>query len=236
MSKENLERVLDLANDADYKLASLAWFRYQAICAGIASHRGFKTETAVAVFAALSPNSDYYGNLRDVDRLLHAASLGKGLTDFNVSTYGANKVKAWRIVKGEDPLDLIRALKTRNFFLNIRDPLDPHPVTVDGHIFNVWQNRRIALNSPEMKTSQKKYEEVASLIRQIGAERNLIPNVVQGLIWYCWKRLHGIKIKGQLDFWKHDYAVAGLGYQLEDGADEETCTPGPRHVKTALCS
>jgi hypothetical protein len=215
MSRENLERVLDKATEADWEIASEAWFRYHRIVAAIAGRYGFSVETGAAVFSALSPNSDYLGNLRDTNRLLGSAAAHKAFDQFTVSTYGANKRKAWRIVHGERPLDLIVAPKTRNFFLNVYNPLDPVPVTVDGHIFNAWNGKRMPLNSAGMKGNQKHYEEVANVIRQLGSERKILPNVLQGLVWYTWKRMHGIKLSSQLEFWGPDYLASGLGFELE---------------------
>jgi hypothetical protein len=239
MSRENLQRVLDQANDADWQIASQAWYRYRRIVGHIAERHGFPVRIGAAVFAALSPNNDYLGNLRDTGRLLAAAEARIGLADFKVSTYGPNKLKAWRIVHGEDPLDLIVADKTRNFFLNVFDPSDPHPVTVDGHIFNAWTGVRRKLNSADMKGYSKFYETVATHIREIAADRGILPNVVQGGVWYCWKRLHRIKINGQMEFWGPDYMIAGLGFELEDvndGADGQLCTDGLLNVNQALCS
>lgn len=229
MSKENLERVLDQANQADWNIAGQAWFRYNKIVTGIAQTCNFQPVIGAAVFAALSPNNDYLGNIRDTARMLIAAEAGAGIDDFKVSTYGANKRKAWAIVKGADPLELIVANKTRNFFLNVANPRDPTPVTVDGHIFCAWSGKRIPLNSPGMKAFAKDYDTVADAIRQIGVERRILPNMVQGLIWYCWKRMHGIKLDGQLEFWGSDFIVAGLGFQddwkIEDEPEMER-TPG----------
>lgn len=213
MSRENFEKILEQSNASDWETASQAWFRYNHIVGGIAKTFGFPVEVGVAVFAALSPNNDYLGNIRDTARLLSAAEAGAEIQDFKVSTYGANKRKAWQIVKGENPLDVITANKTRNFFLNVANPSDPYPVTVDGHIFNAWSGKRIPLNSAEMKRYAKYYSEVADEIRQIGLERRIIPNVVQGVIWYCWKRIHRIKLSGQLELWDSDFIVAGLGFE-----------------------
>jgi hypothetical protein len=215
MSRENLERILDMANDEDWAIARTAWFRYRTLVGRIAERHGYSVRVGAAVFAALSPNNDYLGNLRDVSRLLSAARNGKRLEEFKVSTYGANKAKAWRIAHGEDPLDLIVAHKTRNFFLNVYDPTDPTPVTVDGHIFNAWTGKRIALNSAAQKFNAKHYLQVAEDIRQIGADRDLIPNVVQGVIWYAHKRIHRIKYDGQMEFWDRDCMVAEVGLKYE---------------------
>jgi hypothetical protein len=215
MSKDNLQRVLDTASDGDWKVAEAAWFRYQRITGTIAKKYGFGACIGAAVFAALSPNSDYLGNIRDTNRLLAAAGAGKGLDDFKVSSYGQNKLKAWRIARGEDALSLIVANKTRNFFLNIMDPTDPVPVTVDGHIFNAWMNRRMKLTDANMNLRNGDYEKVADDIRYIGADRKILPNVIQGLIWYAWKRMHRIRHSDQLCFWADDAIVAGLGFERD---------------------
>jgi hypothetical protein len=215
MGKENLDRILDQAVGADIEIANEAWFRYQAIVSRVAEQHGFPMVIGAAVFAALSPNNDYLGNLRDTARLLEAARAGQPIESFGVSTYGNNKRKAWRIAHGENPLDLIVFRKTRNFFLNVVDPTNPVPVTVDGHIFNAWTGERIPLVAAAQKLRHHLYDQVAEDIRQMGAERRLIPNVVQGIIWYAWKRLHRIRHTDQLEFWKPDFMIAGLGFESE---------------------
>ena len=186
MGKENLERVMDQATRWDIETAEAAWFRYQRIVGQIAWRHGRTMIVGAAVFAALSPNNDYLGNLRDTARLLAAHAQGLTVDDFGVSTYHNNKRKAWRIAQGEQPLDLIVFPKTRSFFLNIVDPANPEPVTVDGHIFNAWTGERIPLVSAAQKLRHGLYDTVADDIRQIGAERRMIPNVVQGIIWYAY--------------------------------------------------
>lgn len=217
MSRENLEKILNQANACDWHVAERAWFRYHSIVSGIARRYNSTVSAAAGVFSALSPNNDYLGNVRDTARVLAAACAGTGIDSFKVSTYGANKRKAWRIANGEDPLTLIVSAKTRNFYLNVLDPTDPRPVTVDGHIFNAWRGQRINLNEVAMKSNARHYDEVAEDIRQIAAQRGIISNVVQGSIWFCWKRIHGIKPSTQLELWATDMALAGLGFQREHG-------------------
>jgi len=215
MSKDNLARVIETANGQDKFMAERAWTRYSAIVGKIAAKHAFPLRTGAGVFAALSPNNDYFGNLRDTDRVLAAARGGHGIDSFKVSTYGANKRKAWQIAQGTDPLDLIVFPKTRNFFLNIVDPTDPVPVTVDGHIFNAWTGERIPLNVAAQKLRARFYDQVAEDIRALGTELNIIPNVVQGLIWYGWKRAFMIRHTMQMEFWGSDYIAAGLGFDRD---------------------
>lgn len=210
---ENLKIVFDRADRADIKIAEEAWFKMNRLCSEMACKYGFEKRIGAAVFAALSPNNDYHGNLRDADRLLEAAKNKCGIDDFKVSTYGNNKRKAWRIANGEDPLDLIVFPKTRSFFLNIFDPLDPHPVTVDGHIYNAWYGRRISLKGAAQKGNHKLYEVVANDVRELAKEKGVLPNVAQGIIWYSWRRMHGILFRPQLELWDLEVKAANLGWQ-----------------------
>jgi hypothetical protein len=213
--RANLEAVLDSAIAEDWNAATAAWYRYQRIVAGIAARYNYPMKTGAAVFSALSPNNDYHGNLRDTNTLLSTMYHGYDLTEFSVSTYMSNKVKAWRIAQGCDPLTLIVAPKTRNFYLNVIDPQDPVPVTVDGHILNAWLGKRVSLTSAAHKMTRKLYCVVADDIRLIGAERRIIPNIVQAAVWHCWKRTHKILWKEQTELWSMDYFAAGLGFNAE---------------------
>lgn len=210
---QNLIKVFEKADRADIKIAEEAWFKMNRLCSEIASKHGFSKRVGAAVFAALSPNNDYHGNLRDADRLLEAAKAQVGIDGFKVSTYGNNKRKAWRIAHGEDPLDLIVFPKTRSFFLNIYDPHDPWPVTVDGHIYNAWRGERISLKGAAQKGNHRLYEEVANDVRALGAQKGLIPNVVQGIIWYSWRRMHSILTPKQLPLWDREALAANVGWR-----------------------
>jgi len=213
MSRQNLEAVVNCASKRDWELGLSSWRRYNRLVGLISLKNHYGLAIGAAVFAALSPNSDYLGNLRDTNRLLLAARRGLNLDDFKVSAYGPNKEKAWRIAHGEDPLDLIVANKTRNFFLNVMDPDDPVPVTVDGHVFCAWQNKRLPLDSAELKALVKRYEEVASHIRAIAFDRKVLPNVIQGVIWHSWKRINGVRTTTQMCFWAEDAQMAQLEFE-----------------------
>lgn len=220
MSQENLQRVFDQATKVDLETARQAWRKYHDLTTRIAQRHGYTSRTGAAIFAALSPNNDYYGNLRDVHRLLGAAArdrineLPNRLDLFKVSTYGSNKRKAWRIAKGADPLEEIVAPKTRNFFLNVADPDDPNPVTVDGHIYNAWKGERMKLNSYQMIVTKRRYHQVADDIRAIAQEVRMAANTVQGIIWYSWRRMHNIKTTDQLEFWDPEVIAARLGFEM----------------------
>lgn len=210
MSVDNLRRVAAQALPHERESALASYFKYQRLVSAIAAKHGFSPRVGAAVFAALSPNNDYHGNLRDCNTLLRAAAEGRALESFGVSTYGPNKRKAWDIAQGADPFELIVAKKTRNFFMNVDDPLNPEPVTVDGHLFNCWRAERVKLVG--LKHNAKQYDEVAEGVRRLAAEEGLVPCQMQGVLWITHRRIHRILTSGQREFWDPDYLAARLGF------------------------
>jgi len=206
VSRDNLELIFNQATDADRATGLDSWFHYNRLMATIGERTGFSVATVTGVFASLSPNNDYMGNLRDAVRLLKAKRDGMRVDQVRVSTYNPNKVKAWAIASGDDPLDYLVAPKTRNFYSSIVDPNDRQFVTVDGHIFNIYAGKRVALT--EVKSHGGDYDEVAEEIRKMGDDHGLIPNQVQGVLWYTWKRIHRIKWDAQLELMPGDVFVA----------------------------
>lgn len=215
--RDNLIRIWDQASERDIAVAVDSYPKYQKICAKIAAKHGFEPVIGAAVFAALSPNNDYWGNLRDADTLLAAAAGHKTLEDFKVSTYGNNKRKAWRIAHGEDPDALIVAQKTSNFFHNIADPADPRYVTIDGHMHNIWFGKRAPIQSKNpavrvVKVDNNLYPIIADGIKDFAAERGLVPCEMQGVLWQTWRRIHAIRTPAQQELWDRDYIEARLGF------------------------
>ncbi len=215
--RENLVRIWELADGHDVEVAVASYPKYQQLTTEIAAKHGFNPIVGAAVFAALSPNNDYWGNLRDTDSLLAAARAGKTLDEFKVSTYGNNKRKAWAIAHGGDPEELIVALKTRNFFHNIADPTNVNFVTIDGHVNNIWFGRRAPIQSKNpnvrvVKVDNKLYHVIAGGIKAFAREHDLIPCQMQGVLWQTWRRIHGIRTPSQKEFWDRDFIEARLGY------------------------
>jgi hypothetical protein len=213
MCVENLKAVYDRASRRDVTIAADSYPKYNRLVGRIAAKHGYSLCIGAAVFAALSPNNDYWGNLRDTDTLLAGAAAGKTVEDVSVHTYGHNKRKAWAIAHGADPYLQIIASKTRNFFLNVLDPTDPVPVTIDGHMYNVWHGVR--RNLVGLRVPNSLYEVVADGVRSLAAEKECLPCVVQGVLWITWKKIHRIRISPQGEFWDPDYLAANLGFWPE---------------------
>jgi len=215
--RDNFIKVFNQATERDIAAAKASYPKYQRLCREMARKYGFGLHVGAGVFAALSPNNDYWGNLRDADKLMAAAAAGKSIDDFTVSTYGNNKLKAWRITKGEEPEELIVALKTRNFYENIFDPRNPQYVTIDGHMHNVYYGTRHPLQSRDpnkriAKVAGALYYEIASQVMAFSFEKDMLPCEMQGVLWITWRRIHGIHSPKQQELWDRDYHAANLGF------------------------
>lgn len=148
-----------------------------------------------ALFAVLSPNNDEDGNYRDVSNAL-AAFQANDWHNFKPSTYLSNKLQALRILQGEPVESVIRGPKTWNFYNNILNPQDPQYVTIDGHMVNAWNNKRVRLTSAGI--TKREYELIASGVRHLAETLSLVPSELQAVLWLAWKRIHWIKYKPQL--------------------------------------
>jgi hypothetical protein len=209
MSIENLRKIWSQATRHERDAALASYWKYNLLCSDMGRKHGYNVDIAAAVFAALSPNNDYHGNLRDAANLMAAARAGKTLAEFNVSTYGQNKRKAWNIVRGFiKPLDAIKADKTRNFYMNVAHPDDPAWVTIDGHMYNMWNAKRV--NLVGLRSQKTLYKVVADGVREMALEVDLIPNQVQAILWTTWRRLHNIQTTQQTMFWDQEYHVAKI--------------------------
>lgn len=195
---ENIYRVYSLSTDWERE-SGLSYYRNQHNrLALLASRTGVSVPTAIGVFCALSPNNDEIGNYRDALTILsnrdHAFPV-------RVNTYGANKRKAERICLGEHPLHVLRGNKVRSFYLNTINPSDPFPVTVDGHIANIWAGERRNLVEVARGLTSRHYTSISDGLRTAASQIGILPCQLQSTIWLAWKRLHKIRYSPQLQLW-----------------------------------
>lgn len=214
--RHRFELIFEYASIEEREQGMLAFSRYNKIVAMLASETGHSLTAACGVFSALSPNNGYLGNVSDASALMRANAAGRPITSFKVHTYNGNKRKAWEIACGAEPTEKIKAKKTLNFYLNILNPAQFRPVTIDGHMFNIWAGTKVPLKSrdPEKRITRiegKLYDEIAEDVRTVAVHRRILPNQMQGILWMTWRRLHGVT-KPQDAFWDLDMEKTGLGF------------------------
>lgn len=198
MTYDNLKRIYEQADATDRREGKLAYERYHYLLWDIAVKYDFPFERVVAAFAALSPNNDYWGNLRSLVSVLHGINEGIPCEAITISTYGHCRDRAHAYLLGaSDFVKTVRGPKIRAFYFNILDPLDRAHVTIDGHMVAAYR-----ANTGTMKENivrKREYEEVARACKRLASYMNLIPNQLQATIWFARKRILNIKFDPQLD-------------------------------------
>jgi hypothetical protein len=160
----------------------------------IASRYSITADKAAAVIAALSPSNRWERNVTDAEFMCRAYVLGghTAADKVKVSTYGANKIKALRILAGESPLGVLGGLKVRAFYRCIMG--DDSAVCVDGHAYAIWAGERIATTKTP-KISSKLYDAIAAdFIRAADTINSIMgvnysPAQVQAITWLAYRRL-----------------------------------------------
>lgn len=198
MSYANLKTILRKADEIDIQEGRLAYARYNELLSEIAEHYDFGLRQTVAAFAALSPNNDYFGNLRSLVSVLHGIRRGVDCHDITVSTYKACRNRAYGYATDAVSFeDTVRGPKIRAFYFNILDPADKRHVTIDGHMAAAFRNNDGTMKENIVRPSE--YRAIAETVKRLASREKLIPNQVQAIIWFTRKRLLNVKYDGQFE-------------------------------------
>ena len=151
---------------------------------------------AAGVIAALSPRLTWSGNV-SAARRAYALKANPLVSEHafvvGTPTLKANALKAWRILSGADPLDVLGGLKVRAFYACI---IDEHTdaVCVDMHAHDIAVGRVTDDATRGMLARVGVYGQVAdayrSAARILSAElgEEIPPHVVQAVTWVTWRR------------------------------------------------
>lgn len=187
------------ADDDDLREGCLAYRRYRSVMVGVSEKYRLPLDRVVAAFVALSPNNDYFGNLRSLVSVLDAVANRRSYAHTTVSTYKACRDRAFSYADGSvDFWETVKGPKTRAFYRNILDPDDRGYVTIDGHMKAAYLgNERLTMREAIVK-SAREYRDIASATQRLAGDVGLIPNQLQAVIWFTRKRTLHVKYDGQL--------------------------------------
>jgi hypothetical protein len=142
-------------------------------CGRLAVAYGVSPRAAAGVVAALSPRMRWSVNLRQASRVLAAHASGEvAPPHVGIRAFVA---KAWRIAKGERPLDVLSGPKVRAFYRNLCGDLSH--VTVD-----VWAARALGWNGDKGMTDAQ-YARASEAYRRAAASVGVPPAVFQAVVW-----------------------------------------------------
>ena len=210
---ENLLRLIMQAEEMDIDDGMKAYSRYHDMMVELSSHYNVPLPSVTGAFVALSPNSDYYGNLRSVVSMLEAFKAGVDPNRAIVSTYKHCRERAALYLSGKDFLAHTKGPKTRAFYQNILDPDKAGPVTVDGHMYWAWVagvgTMSEALITPAV------YEMIAQDIRTIANYFGVRPHEIQAILWHARKRILSIKYDPQFLLFDRDVGYQQATYRID---------------------
>ena len=191
--------MLKRADKTDYDEGMLAYERYNIVMRRLAKKYSTDLGRVCAAFCSLSPNNDYWGNLRSTVSVLEGLANGKESKDIVVSTYGHCKERAINYVKGDrDYLTETRGLKITNFYHNILQPHSWRWVTIDGHMVAAWRgDDKATMKDSIIKPME--YHVIAADVKQLAFKHFVAPNQLQAIIWFARKRSLGIVYDPQID-------------------------------------
>lgn len=188
---QNLYEMYERADFIDREEAKLAYSRYNFMMRTIADKYGRPLHDVVAAFCALSPNSDYLGNLRSLVSVLEGLRNETPANLITVSTYNHCKNRAIGYLSGHPFYTPKRGLKTANFYMNILQPDDSSHVTIDGHMVAAYAGRN-DLTMKEAGVGKRAYTEIALATNALAGTKGLLPNQVQATVWFARKRSLGV--------------------------------------------
>jgi len=187
----------------DHDEGLLAYSRYNWVMEAFADYYGYTLQEATEVFVALSPNSDYHGNLRSLASVLDGHSKTLKPEQITVSTYNACKNRAISYLNGVSFLDTVKGPKISAFRHNILNPQSSDMVTVDGHMIHAWHGTKGTMKDAAAKMRGKKdYLEIADGLKLIAKSLQIAPCQLQAILWLARKRILGIKSDDQLELFR----------------------------------
>jgi hypothetical protein len=196
-NRDNIRRIFDRVDTVDFNEGLNAYRMYRRTMRELSAKYDVRLSQTVAVFCATSPNTDNLKNLRTTATLLWGFRHGFDITDLTVATYRACGIRAWSYLHGTSFLNTTRGPKIRNFYTNILWPNNPTAVTIDGHMVSLWYGKRLTMK--QALATGFKYNTVADDFRTVAQELRLLPSQLQSMLWYTWKRIHGVKFEPQMN-------------------------------------
>lgn len=178
----NLTQYVECATDAQFDEGKTWYISARCTAKSLANEYGLTLVQTSGIIAALSPRNNWDRNLIDAQAVLNCYRENGNIDSVKTSTYGANKIKAWRIANGESPIDVLGGDKVCAFYDNILNAecLDSQ-VTVD-----VWAARAAVAEmgtKNELNIDSSLYDKVRQAYQAVASKIGITAKQLQAVIW-----------------------------------------------------
>lgn len=190
--QRNILSVWYRSNDLDRQQGMDWYYNANVIASKLASRYRTTTSVVCGVIAALSPGCTWERNIEYAERALINHSMGMTANDsLNIGSYGkANMRKAWRIMNGDDALDVLGGNKVRAFYTLLNDPLNSTVCCIDRHAVGIAVGKPVGDKFSKYTSTDKKYNALANEYARIALELGIMPHQLQAVTWVTWRRIN----------------------------------------------
>lgn len=180
---DNILEMFDSASDEEYR-EGMTWYNRANALAWELDH--LRPAAAAGVIAVLSPLISWNKNAKYA-RMAYDIVRSGDIRYLPCLKKNANK--AFAIVDGGNPADIVSGPKVTSFWNNIVDPYsdDPRHVTIDAHAWNIARGGNHLYQRSNPNTTQ--YREAASAYVVAAHEANILPLQMQAVTWTVWRNL-----------------------------------------------
>jgi len=194
--ERNLANIMDMSTPAEVR-AGEEWYqtghehaRRIGLLAG--ANRNEAVHIGAGIIAIQSPMTGWDENLKEAH---HIATTGENLTSRIGSVPRLAATHKWL----EDPSQSVakEGPKTPDFHHNLEFPDDPSVVTVDRHAHDAPTGWSISGEERGLDTRNRRYTNLQRMYTDLGASRDILPNVAQAQVWGTYKRLKGDRNMGK---------------------------------------
>lgn len=207
----NVTRYWDLVTQDDIEAGVEAYPSYLTMMKRISDHFNTGLVPTTEAFVALSPNNDYYGNLRSLVSLIVGY---KTNTPYTISTYKACGYRALSYLDGSVSfLDTVKGRKIRAFRHNILYQRESNEFVLDGHMIAIVLGKSLTMSEANLELRNHRYDDLCRPYRTLARRLKMPIHEVQATMWHCRKRSESIKFSTQKDFWRDDHHLL---YEIEE--------------------
>jgi hypothetical protein len=198
--ERNLSSIMDMSTPAEVR-AGEEWYptghehaRRIGLLAG--ANRNEAVHIGAGIIAIQSPMREWDENLIEAH---HIATTGENLQPRIGSVPMLQRTRDWL----EDPSQSVskKGPKTPDFHHNLEFPDDPSVVTIDRHAHDAPTGWAISGENRGMDERNARYTNLQRMYTDLGASRDVLPNVAQAQVWGTYKRLKGDRSRA--DFHKY---------------------------------
>lgn len=161
------------------------------------SHKVINLEKIAGVIAALSPRMKWSTNVEKAEQVIGGFYSGLTQAECGKGIMRANLDKAWRILEGEKPLEVLGGFKVRSFYECILE-YRTNAVCIDTHAISIALGKRANEKiTQKYFKSLNLYGDLVAAYREAANELaiGLEPRQLQAITWVTWRRLE----LGQVD-------------------------------------